>query len=149
MMMSTYNVESSMISSKESLVKEGAFSAPIDPLPQLQHIRRIPERYREVLPLRVMQHHHCAVVGVARGVLTIAVASPCPTPLIDLLARFTGYSVFPVYVQSAKMDLLLRRVERWQRARKRGYFPLRQKPLVCTHIVGALLAYCDWQIKSQ
>ena len=84
-------------------------------IPQLRDLRRVPERYERMLPLKVMKRYQCAVVGSARGVLTVAITDRHDTFLIKTLTRFIGRPIFPVWVKPVRMDLLIKRVERRER----------------------------------
>jgi len=71
-------------------------------------------RYQCILPLEVMKRYRCAVVGSAQGVLTVAITNERDTYLIETLTRLTGRPIFPVWVNPARMHLLIQRLERWQ-----------------------------------
>ncbi len=45
-------------------------------IPRLWTLRRIPGRYRHLLPVAVMKRHQCVVVGGERGILTVAITEP-------------------------------------------------------------------------
>jgi hypothetical protein len=83
-------------------------------IPQFRELRRIPTRYRHVLPLKVMKQYRCAVIGSAQGVLTVAITNRRDTSLIETLARLTGHPIFPVWVNPTGMHLLIQRIERWE-----------------------------------
>ncbi len=84
-------------------------------IPQLRDLRRIPMRYQSVLPLKVMKRYQCAVVGSAQGVLTVAITNRLNTSLIKTFTRLIGRPIFPVWVKPARMGLLIKRMERWER----------------------------------
>ena len=83
-------------------------------IPQFRDLRRIPTRYRYILPLNVMKQYRCAVIGSAQGVLTVAISDRCDPSLIEALTKLTGRPIFPVWVNPARMHLLIQRLERWQ-----------------------------------
>ena len=83
-------------------------------IPQFRDLRRISIRYQCILPLQVMKRYRCAVVGCAQGVLTVAITDQCDPSLIAALAHLTGRAIFPVWVNPARMHLLIQRMERWQ-----------------------------------
>ncbi len=83
-------------------------------IPQFRDLRRISMRYQCILPLEVMKRYRCAVVGSAQGVLTVAITNERDTYLIETLTRLTGRPIFPVWVNPARMHLLIQRLERWQ-----------------------------------
>jgi|GEM_PF-3662940 len=141
--MSIFNAENTTAFFAREKVQEVALRGAGEPIPQLHDIRRIPVRYRSMLPLGVMKQYRCAVIGTGRGILTVAVTHPYHPDLVEMLSQLTGYVIFPVCVRMERMDLLLRRVERWQHARRRGGWRLFQKELAPIHIVGALLSYRD------
>src|SRR5437763_12905847 len=83
-------------------------------IPQYSDLRRIPMRYEHILPLKVMKRYHCAVIGSAQGVLTVAITTRQDTSLIETLTRLTGCPIFPVWVSPARMRLLIQRLEGWE-----------------------------------
>ena len=143
--MATFNAENTTNPARREEAQSAALFGESGSIPQLRDIRRVRARYCDMLPLSIMKQYRCAVIGAARGVLTVAVTTPYHPQLVELLARFTGYVIFPVCVQPARMDLLLRRVERWQLARRRGKWRLFQQAPAPIHSVGTLLAYRDRQ----
>ena len=66
-----------------------------NPIPQLSVIRRVPMRYRQILPLTIMKRYQCIVVGAAQGVLTVAIADRQNMAVIASLSRYTGKAIFP------------------------------------------------------
>ncbi len=90
-------------------------------IPQLCVLRRVPVRYRRVLPLTVMKRFQCIVVGSAQGVLTVAITDPQNTLAIESLKRITGQSIFPVLIDSNRMRLLIQRIERCELCRRALY----------------------------
>lgn len=85
-------------------------------LPRLWTLRRIPGRYRHLLPVAVMKRYQCMVVGGERGILTIAITEQKNTCILHVLSALTGCTIFPVLVDPARMRLLIRRVERLEYA---------------------------------
>lgn len=95
-------------------------SRPFDsPIPRLDSIRRVPSRYHRILPLELMKDHQFIVVGAARGSLTVAITDQRQQPLIESLKILTGYSIFTVFVDPARMQLLIERIERCERRKYR------------------------------
>ena len=86
-------------------------------IPQFPALRRVPTRYRRVLPLTFMKRYQCLVVGSAPGVLTVAIKDRYNTATLDALSEFTGRAIFPVLIEPARMRLLLQRLERCSRCR--------------------------------
>jgi len=86
-------------------------------IPQYSDLRRIPIRYHHILPLKVMKRYHCAVIGSAQGILTVAITTRRDTSLIETLTRLTGRPIFPVWVSPARMRLLIQRLECWEHRR--------------------------------
>lgn len=84
-------------------------------IPQLFVLRRVPMRYRRVLPLTVMKRFQCIVVGSAPGVLTVAITDRHNTAVIESLSKYTGQAIFPVLIDPTRMRLLIRRIERYER----------------------------------
>jgi hypothetical protein len=83
-----------------------------NPIPQLGTLRRVPIRYRRILPLTFMKQHQCIVVGAERGILTVAIADRQNMAVIELLSKYTGQAIFPVLIEPDRMRLLIRRIER-------------------------------------
>jgi hypothetical protein len=83
-----------------------------NPIPQLSVIRRVPMRYRQILPLTIMKRYQCIVVGAAQGVLTVAIADRQNMAVIASLSRYTGKAIFPVLIDPNRMRLLIQRIER-------------------------------------
>ena len=86
-------------------------------IPQYSDLRRLPMCYQHILPLEVMKRYHCAVVGSAQGVLTVAITNERDTSLIETLTRLTGRPIFPVWVSPARMRLHIQRMECWEHRR--------------------------------
>jgi hypothetical protein len=82
-----------------------------DVVPRLTDLRRIPVRYRHILPLEIMKRHQCVVVGAARGVLTVAIADPQNTSVLEVLRKYTRHAIFPVWIEPVRMHLLIHRIE--------------------------------------
>ncbi|SRR6266699_7061267 len=83
-------------------------------IPQMRELRRIPTRYQNILPLKVMKEHRCVVVGSDRGVLTVAITDRCNSSSTRALTKLIGRPIFLVWVKPARMDLLIKRMERWE-----------------------------------
>src|SRR6266700_1182581 len=98
-------------------MQETAYSLCGNPIPRFRGLRRVPLCYRRVLPLRVMKRYQCLVVGAARGVLTVAITHEHDTSAFEALSRLTGRTIFLVWVDSARMHLLIRRLERREHRR--------------------------------
>lgn len=84
----------------------------LDMIPRLHRLRRVPTRYRSVLPLPVMQRYRCLVIGSANGILTLAVSDPLDIRVLVSLCYLTGQEIFPVFVDATRLRLLLQRLER-------------------------------------
>lgn len=82
------------------------------PVPKFKSIRRVPSRNHQILPLRLMQRYQCIVVGTARDALTVAITDEQQKQPIESLERLTGYPIFTVLVDPARMQLILARLER-------------------------------------
>jgi hypothetical protein len=101
-------------------------------IPQLFVLRRVPVRYRRVLPLTVMKRFQCIVVGSAQGVLTVAITDPQNTLAIESLRRITGQAIFPVLIDPNRMRLLIQRIERCELCRRALYPAAREvKEIEC------------------
>ena len=81
-------------------------------IPRLDTFRRVPGRYQHILPLALMKHLHCIVVGAERGALTIAIADTKQIEVIAPLEKITGRRIFVVLVDNAHLRLLIARLER-------------------------------------
>ena len=90
-------------------ISESVYSNPI---PQLGNLRRVPVRYRRILPLSLMKQYQCIVVGAERGILTVAITNRQNMAVIELLSKYTGQAIFPVLIEPNRMSLLIRRIER-------------------------------------
>ena len=89
--------------------------------PELFLLRRVPMRYRRILPLILMKRLQCIVVGSAPGVLTVAITDRQNTSAIDSLRRLTGQAIFPVLIDPTRMRLLIQRIERFEQSRSAFY----------------------------
>jgi Type II secretion system (T2SS), protein E, N-terminal domain len=90
-------------------------------IPQLFVLRRVPMRYRRILPLTVMKRFQCVVVGSAPGVLTVAITDRQNSIIIESLKKFTGQAIFPVLIDPTRMRLLIQRIERYEQCRSAFY----------------------------
>lgn len=85
-------------------------------IPRLWTLRRIPGRYRHLLPFAVMKRYQCVVIGGDRSILTVAITEPMSTSILNALSTLTGRTIFPVLIDPARMRLLIRRIERMEYA---------------------------------
>jgi MshEN domain len=76
-----------------------------------------------------MKQYQCIIVGAASGTLTVAVSDRSKGEVIDALSKQTGRTIFPVVIPSARMRLLLQRIERDERQTRvlwhSSYYPKR------------------------
>ena len=93
-------------------MKDISESVHSNPIPQLDTLRRVPIRYRRILPFTIMKQYQCIVVGAERGILTVAIADRQNMAVIELLTKYTGQAIFPVLIEPDRMRLLIRRIER-------------------------------------
>lgn len=91
------------------------------PIPRFDTIRRVPSRYHRIFPLELMKGYQFAVIGAAGNTLTVAITEQ-QRYIIEALKKLTGYTVFPVFVNPARMRLLIERIERCE---QRKYHQLR------------------------
>ncbi len=82
------------------------------PPPNFKSIRRVPTRCEHILPLSLMLRYQCIVVGTARDALTLAISDEQQRQPVETLERLMGCPIFTVLVDSARMRLLLERLER-------------------------------------
>ncbi len=94
-------------------------------IPRLDTMRRVPDRYHRILPLALMKQYQFIIVGVAPGTLTVAITNQKQRTIIESLQRFTGRSIFAVYINPDRMRLLIDRIERCER---RKYSQLLGRP---------------------
>lgn len=87
-------------------------------IPRLNALRRVPARYRSVLPLPVMKRYQCLVIGGADGMLTVAISDRLDKRVLTSLRYMTGQAIFPVFVDSTRMRLLIQRLERNARVKE-------------------------------
>jgi hypothetical protein len=114
-------------------------------IPHYPGLRRVPTRYRRVLPLRVMKQCQCVVVGAAQGVFTVAIAD-CHDPFIlEFLSRITRRAIFPVLVDPIRMRLLIQRLER----KERYLGKLGSAPFIHPHQAHTILILIIWQFEKQ
>jgi len=99
-------------------IKDIADSVHRNLIPQLYVLRRVPMRYRQMLPLAIMKRFQCIVVGSAQGVLTVAITDRQNTSVIESLRRITGQAIFPVLIDPGRMRLLIQRIERYEQYRQ-------------------------------
>ena len=113
-------------------------------IPQLYVLRRVPMRYRRMLPLTIMKRFQCIVVGSAQGVLTVAITDRQNTSVIESLRRITGQAIFPVLIDPNRMRLLIQRVERYEQYRQVFYVRTRdaREQVYYVHIK------CHFQVSS-
>ena len=122
-------------------------------IPQLYVLRRVPMRYRQMLPLTIMKRFQCIVVGSAQGVLTVAITDRQDTSVIESLRSITGQAIFPVLIDSNRMRLLIQRIERYEQyeqayyARTRDVYYLHMKRQFQVSSIMLLLAYQKTQCK--
>ena len=95
-------------------------------IPQLYVLRRVPIRYRRILPLPIMKRFQCIVVGSAQGVLTVAITDRQNTSVIESLREITGRAIFPVLIDPDSMRLLIQRIERCEQNRQAFYSTTKQ-----------------------
>lgn len=81
-------------------------------IPRLVCLRRVPTRYRHVLPLSIMKTYQCIVVGGEPGCLTVAITNRKNIALLKILGELIGCTIFPVLIDPAHLHLLIRRMER-------------------------------------
>ncbi len=96
-------------------LKEMAYLVRQGPLPRLSSLRYIPLRYRGWLPQSVARRYQCLVIGLAQGVVTVALARPGNAAFYALLEEITSCTVFPVLAPPSSLRLAIRRLERDQR----------------------------------
>ena len=99
-------------------MKDISESVYCNPIPQLNIVRRVPMRYRRILPLTIVKQYQCIVVGAAPGVLTVALADRQNITVIKSLSRYTGQTIFPVLIDPQRMRLLIHRIERCEQYRQ-------------------------------
>jgi hypothetical protein len=107
-------------------------------IPRLRNLRRVPRKYWYCIPLNVMKRHQCIVIGGEPGVLTVAVADCRRTCIFTYLRLLTGCAIFPVQVDSARINLFIKRVERSRSVR---YDLPGQSPLYHPLAIRAMLTF--------
>lgn len=81
-------------------------------LPRLWNVRRVPERYCQLLPIAFMKKYECVIVGANRRTLTVAVSDPKRVGICRTISELTGCTIFPVLLEPTKVRLLVKRIER-------------------------------------
>ena len=130
-------------------MKDSADSVRGNLIPQLYVLRRVPMRYRRILPLTIMKQFQCIVVGSAQGVLTVAITDRQNTSVIESLRSITGRPIFPVLIDPTRMHLLIHRIERYEQvfyartrnAREQAYYLPMKRQFQASSIIMMLLAY--------
>lgn len=107
-------------------------------IPRLQTVRRVPRQYWHCLPLQVMQRHQCIVIGGESGILTVAIADRHHAHIFTYLRLLTGCAIFPVQVDSARIRLFIKRIER---SRSMRYAMLKQTALYRPLAIRAMLTF--------
>ena len=102
-------------------MKAMAGSEPGCTIPQYSNLRRVPGRFRQILPLDVMKHYQCVVVGYARGVLTVAISDQQDITVIETLSKLTRRTIFPVLVNPVRIQLLIQRLENTKRNKGKAF----------------------------
>ena len=100
----------------------GTFYSPI---PRFDTIRRVPSRYHRIFPLELMKDYQFTVVGAAGNTLTVAITDQRQKYMLESLKKLSGHAVFPVFVDPARMRLLIERIERCE---QRKYHQLHGRP---------------------
>ncbi len=96
-------------------VKEMVHRVNDDPIPRFDTLRRVPERYRRLLPLGVMKKYQCVVISATRASLTVAISERQDLSVLEFLSKLSGCTIFPVLATPLRMRLLIRRIERARR----------------------------------
>ncbi len=105
--------------------------------------------YRHMLPLKVMKHYQCLVVGAAQGALTVAITDRQTPVVATLLSKVTRRAIFPVLVEPARMRLLLQRLERYEHARGNALGYLSSLHRLQAHSIVTSLMYQQSKIMRQ
>lgn len=108
-------------------------------IPQFYILRRVPTRYRQVLPLTIMKRFRCIVVGSAPGVLTVAITDRYNTTILESLKKFTGQAIFPVLIDPTRMQLLIQRIERYHQCSSCFYSKANKDPMKTQYYQCAIL----------
>jgi hypothetical protein len=94
------------------------------PVPRFDTLQWVPLRCRRILPLSVIKQYQCIVVGVTREEITVAFAAQPRRSVIGMLRRITGRDIFPVLIEPARIQLLIRRIELYSQRRHVLNWPL-------------------------
>jgi hypothetical protein len=98
-------------------------------IPRLSCLRRVPTRYRHMLPLSFMKTYQCVVVGGESGFLTVAITNRKDITLLKIFGELSGYAIFPVLIDPGHMHLLIRRIERAEHKKNKTLNVLAGYPL--------------------
>jgi len=82
--------------------------------PRFDTVRRVPLRYRRLLPLSMMKQYQCVVVGATREEISVAFSARPSRSVIGMLRIATGCRVFPVLTEPARIRLLIHRIELYE-----------------------------------
>lgn len=84
---------------------------PRGTVPFMQLPTRLPTRLKNLIPYTLALELRCAPVGRDHHCLTVAVADPTNSEIIERLHDITGMTIFPVTCEIAALDALL--AEKW------------------------------------
>src|SRR5436305_10084911 len=90
---------------------------------RIDTLRRVPLRYRRILPLCVMKQYQCVVVGATREELCVAFSARPGRPVIRMLRILTGCHIFPVLTEPARINLLIHRIALYEQHRRALNWP--------------------------
>jgi len=123
------------------IVKEMAPEIHSNVIPRFSDLRRVPTPYQRILSLKAMRQYRCVIVGAAQGMLTVAITDTEAMSFIDFLSKITQRSIFLVFVEPGRMDLLLHRLERQERRRGRRLYPMSFLPPYQIDVIAILLTH--------
>lgn len=75
-------------------------------VPYIAPPRRIPSSVRNLLSAEVMRQLHCLPIGRDRNALTVALADPTNTGILQRLEQMTGLTIFPVMTDPDALEAL-------------------------------------------
>src|SRR5207245_3490382 len=75
--------------------------------PRFDTVRRVPLRYRRLLPLSMMKQYQCVVVGATREEISVAFSARPSRSVIEMLRIVTGCCVFHVLTELVRICYLI------------------------------------------
>ena len=76
-------------------------------IPFMQLPTKLPAHLKHLIPYQLARELRCAPVGRDHNHLTVAMAQPADTHVLDMLKAATGMAIYPVACEAGALDMLL------------------------------------------